>query len=179
MFPLKFDKEGLSAFSMPILDKSKLWHLRFGHLNVGSLTHMSKTQMVKGIPSIDSTNQDCEACALGKHSRSSFPKGKAWRASQPLELVHTDVCGPMRMLSIGESKYILTFIDDFSRKAWVYFLNDNSQVFNNFKYFKLLVENQSGCTIKILRSDNGGEYTSHQFEIFLKENGINHQKATT
>ena len=178
MFPVKFNKDNLSAFSMHIQDKSRLWHLRFGHLSLGSLVHMSKTQMVRGIPSLNDTNQECEACALGKQARNPFPKEEAWRAKCPLELVHTDVCGPMRTPSIGGSKYILSFIDDFSRKTWVYFLHEKSQVFEKFKSFKSFVEKQSGLSLKVLRSDNGGEYTSQQFESFLKEHGIRHQKST-
>ena len=69
----------------------------------------------------------------------------------------------------------LTFIDDYSRKTWVYFLKRKSEVFDIFKEFKILVERQSGHYIKVLRSDQGGEFTSDLFEKFCKEHGIIHQ----
>ena len=105
-------------------------------------------------------NQICEGCALGKHHRHSFPEGKAWRATKPFELIHSDLCGPMKTTSLGGNQYFLTFIDDFSRKTWIYFLKEKSEVFYYFKIFKALVEKQSGFMLKTLRSDRGGEYTS-------------------
>ena len=128
--------------------------------------------MVRGMPNIDRQDQVCEGCALGKHHRDSFPIGKAWRASSPLQLVHSDLCGPMNTTSNGGNRYFLTFIDDCSRKTWVYFLKEKSEVFGHFKTFKAMIEKQSGFMLKTLRSDRGGEYVSNEFEEFLKENGI-------
>ena len=82
----------------------------------------------------------CEDFIFSKHHRDPFPKGKAWRVKKPLELVHSDLYGPMRTNSIGGSRYFLTFIDDYSRKMWVYFLKEKSQVFEIFKKFKTLME---------------------------------------
>ena len=81
----------------------------------------------------------------------------------------------MRTNSIGSSRYFLTFIDDYSRKMWVYFLEEKSQVFDIFKNFKAYVEKESGFSLKILRSDRGGEYMSEKFESFLKKHRIRHQ----
>jgi len=71
---------------------------------------------VNGLPHIDHLNQLCEVCIFGKNHKIPFVK-ELWRAKFPLELVHTDVCGPMNISSIGGNKYFLTFIDDFSRKT--------------------------------------------------------------
>ena len=98
-----------------------------------------------------------------------------WKASNPLELVHTHVCGPLKPMSNGKITYFLTFIDDYSRKTWVYFLKRKSEVFDTFKEFKTLIEKQSGYYIKMLRSDHGGEYTSDEFENYCKDHGIVHQ----
>jgi transposase InsO family protein len=78
----------------------------------------------------------------------------------------------MRTTSFGGAKYFLTFIDDFSRKVWVYSLRLKSEVLERFKEWKALVENQSGHKVKVLRSDNGGEYTSKAFDEFLRTHGI-------
>ena len=77
-----------------------------------------------------------------------------------LEIVHTDLCCPMQTKSLGGSHYFLTFIDDYSRKTWVYFLMKKYETFSKFEEFKAMVEKQSGHQIKILRSDRGGEYDS-------------------
>ena len=136
---------------------------------------MSTKNIVKGLPYIDHPEDVCEGCILGKHHRPSFSKEMRWRASRPLEIVHTDVCGPLKPISTGGNQYFLTFIDDYSRKTWVYFLKRKSEVFDIFKEFKILVERRRGHYIKVLRSDQGGEFTSDLFEMFCKEHGIIHQ----
>jgi len=86
--------------------------------------------------------------------------------------VHTNVCGPIKPMSTGQNRYFLTFIDDFSRKTWIYFLKRKSKVLNCFKDFKVIVEKQSGYKIRTMRSDQGGEYTSNDFEAFCTQQGI-------
>ena len=120
----------------------------------------------------------CEGCIFGQQHRESFPTRKSIRAKAPLEIFHSYLCGPMKTPSILGSHYMLTFIDDFTRKVWVYFLKYKSEVFEMFFHFKALVEKQSGQYIKVLRNDRGGEYISKDFLRFFKENGI-HKKFTT
>ena len=127
------------------------------------------------MPIVDACKSICEVCSLGKLHRLPFPKSGAWRASKKLQLIHTDVCGPMRTPSLNESKYFILFIDDFSRMCWVYFLKQKSEVADVFRRFKSLVENQTDCRIKVLRSDNGTEYTLEKFGSFCEEVGIQHQ----
>ena len=76
-----------------------------------------------------------------------------------LELIHSDVCGPMPSTSLSGYVYYVAFIDDYSHKTWIYFLKSKDEVFGKFKEFKALVENLSERKIKTLRSDNIGEYT--------------------
>ena len=128
--------------------------------------------MVRVLPLIEKLDSLCEGCILGKQHRESFPSGKNIREKASLEIVHSDLCGPMQTPSLANSHYILTFIDDFTRKTWVYFLKNKSEVFEKFGNFKALVENQSGLHIKVLRSDRGGEYISKYFLHFCRENGI-------
>ena len=85
------------------------------------------------------------------------------RTSAPLELIHSDIAGPFPHMSMTQAKYALTFIDDFSRYCWVYFLKHKSEVFDLFKVFRDLVENQSGRKLKILKSKSGGEYVKFYF----------------
>jgi transposase InsO family protein len=80
--------------------------------------------------------------------------------------------------SISGYVYYVSFIDDYSRKTWIYFLKTKDEVFSKFKEFKALIENLSERKIKILRSDNGGEYTSKEFVNFCKDVGIKRELTT-
>ena len=86
---------------------------------------------------------------------------KEGSSSKPLELIHADICGPMRKNSpLGEEYYIL-FIDDFSKMCWIGLIKHKDEEFEKFQIFKALVENELDLKIKCLRSDRGGEYTSN------------------
>ncbi|KAM1154260.1 hypothetical protein ACFX19_037276 [Malus domestica] len=88
-----------------------------------------------------------------------------------------DVCGPMEVESLGRNKYFVTYIDDASRKVWVYLLKSKDQVFQTFQEFHAMVEREIGKPLKCLRSDNGDEYTSHQFREYCVKHGIRHEKT--
>ncbi|CAL8990558.1 unnamed protein product, partial [Prunus brigantina] len=152
-----------------------LWHIRFGHLNYISLKLLQEKDMVQGLPKLQESEKICSGCAIGKSHRSSFDKEKTWRASQPLELIHSDICGPMQTITPAGNIFFLTFIDDYTRMCWVFFLQHKSQVLNVFKRFKSMVELQSGYKIKKLRSDRGGEYTSLEFLKFCDDVGMERQ----
>ena len=89
--------------------------------------------MVIGFPLIDRPERVCEGCIFGKKHRDTFPVGKSYRARTPLEIVRSDIFGPMQTTSIGGYKYFLAFIDDYSRKTWVYFLKHKSDAFGSFQ----------------------------------------------
>ena len=125
-----------TALKTEVVADSWLWHRRLEHLNFQSLKKLEQKKMVYGRPPIHELKEVCEGCALGKHNRGPFPKDQAWRAKAPLELVHTDVCGPMPEASLGGNKYFITFIDDYSRMTWMYFMKEKSDVFTIFKRFQ-------------------------------------------
>ncbi|KAL0308844.1 UNVERIFIED_CONTAM: Retrovirus-related Pol polyprotein from transposon TNT 1-94 [Sesamum radiatum] len=104
-----------------------------------------------------------------KTTQEAIPFRNLWRAKAVLELIHTDVCGPMRTPSHEQNRYFILFIDDYSRMTWVYFMREKSEVFKVFKKFKNLVEKQSGRSIKVLRSDRGKEYNNSEFDKFCEE----------
>jgi hypothetical protein len=148
-----------------------LWHERFGHFNMARLKDldaMVNGMNLKKMP----LHHVCEACIESKHQRTSFPKDETTRASKLLELMHSDVCGLMKTTSRGGARYFVTFINDFSKKTHVYLLRAKGEVFDKFKEYKALVENQIDMKIKTLRSDNGGEFVSKKFDNFLHECGI-------
>ena len=90
---------------------------------------------------------------------------------------HSDVWGPSPIVSYGGSSYFVTFIDDYSRKVWIYLLKRKDDVFNVFKQFRDLFEKIISRKIRCLRTDNGGEFTSMEFENYCKEAGIQRHKT--
>ena len=118
-----------------------------------------------------------EACVIGKIKRAPFKPVGEIRSERKLQIVHSDVCGPMPSESIGGNKYFVTFIADYSRCCAVYFLKSKSEVPDKFKVFEARVFRDCGLRIGTLRSDNGGEYLSQEFRSYLKSMGI-HQELT-
>ena len=156
--------------------KEDLWHRRYGHLGVKSLQQLSRDNMVEGFDYNASNDISfCEPCLKGKHRRSQSPLYSEKRKPKPLELIHSDVCGKISSKSLGRAEYFVTFIDDKTRYVWAYAIKKKSDVFQKFCEWKAEVEKSLGQSVKILRTDNGGEFTSDEFEKYLKKEGIKHQ----
>jgi len=136
---------------------------------------LSEKRMVQGLPKIKLPNEVCEMCCTGKQARSSYKAQVPFKATGKLKVIHSDVCGPFEVKSIGDNSYFVTFIDEFTRKLWIYLLPKKSEVFSVFKKFRLLVQNESDEVISKLRTDGGGEYTSTEFNDFCSSNHINHE----
>ena len=118
MFPLHlsiFDQS--NCFKADIEDISTLWHLRYAHLNFEALKLLEKYNMVTGMPKIDRPAKLCEVCVMGKQERKPFKVRRTKRAWHRLDLVHSDVCGPINPVTLRGSRYFLTFIDDHSGKT--------------------------------------------------------------
>ncbi|KAK1691795.1 hypothetical protein QYE76_008492, partial [Lolium multiflorum] len=146
-----------------------MWHCRLGHIGV---KRMKKLHTDGLLESLDFESLDrCEACLMGKMTKTPF-SGMMERATDLLEIIHTDVCGPMSVASRGGYRYVLTFTDDLSRYGYIYFMKHKSETFEKFKEFQSEVENQRNKKIKFLRSDRGGEYLSYEFGMHLKKCGI-------
>ena len=156
--------------------KEDKWHRRFGHLGVRSLQKLANEQLVNGFD-YDSSREIsfCQACVEGKLHKNQLPVTGGKRAKEPLELVHSDVCGKIQTPSLGGGHYFLTFIDDNTRYVWIYILKNKDQVVEKFVEWKALVENSSGQKLKMLHTDNGGEYTSTEFIKYLKKEGVRHE----
>ncbi|KAM1251312.1 hypothetical protein ACFX2G_034426 [Malus domestica] len=117
-------------------------------LQPGIQMQLQELDMVNGLPELKVNITVCEGCALGKHFRDAFPKETKWRADLPLELIHTDISGPLQTPTKAGNKYFITFTDDCTRMGWVYFLRNKSEAFGVFKRFKATVELQSGFKLK-------------------------------
>ncbi|GJY99250.1 retrotransposon protein, putative, ty1-copia subclass [Tanacetum coccineum] len=151
------------------LDSTLLWHCRLGHISKKRIEKLQHDGL------LDSTDiksfEKCVSCMSGKMARKPYSH-QVERAKDLLGLIHTDVCGPFKIMSRQGANYFVNFIDDFSRYRYVYLLKHKHEVFETFKVFQKEVENQLEKTIKSLRSDRGGEYMSQEFLDHLKEHGI-------
>ena len=107
--------------------------------------------------------QFCEHCVFGKQTRLRFSRS-VHTTRAIFDYVHTDLWGDAPVTSIGGGKYLLTFVDDFSEKVWVYILKSKDEIFAHFRQWKAMVETQIERKVKYLRSDNGTEFRSGEFE---------------
>ena len=104
------------------------------------MQQLRKQGLVDGRPYIHFSKGICEGCVLGKHPQEKFDKGKIQKASFPIYIIHSDLMGSFWHPSISKSRYVLIFVDDFSRFTWIFFLRQKSEVFQHLKDFKALVE---------------------------------------
>ncbi|KAJ9547861.1 LOW QUALITY PROTEIN: hypothetical protein OSB04_020404 [Centaurea solstitialis] len=166
----------LSASTDEIND---LWHKRYDHLSNTSMNLLQQKELVRGLPKFKVSIGVCTSCVRWKQHRETIPKKSKWRATKKLQLIHSDICGPITPASHGNKRYVLTFIDDYSRKLSVYFLHEKSAALATFKSFKNVVEKESGLQICGLRTDRGGEFTSKEFTEFCRCEGIKRQLTTS
>jgi hypothetical protein len=136
----------------------ELWHRILAHIHYRALPALGK--MVTGLPEIQIQHEGvCKGFSLGKNVKGSFPSSDN-RSKEILDLIHSNVCGTMNVASLNGYLYYVLFIDDHSKKNCIYFLKNKDGVLAKFQDFKAQVENLTERKIKVLRSDNGGEYTS-------------------
>lgn len=112
--------------------------------------------MVHGLPQLSTSSITCTDCIRGKQSRDPIPKQSTWRAPQKLELIHADICGPITPASNSNKRYILLFIDDYSRKAWVYFLMEKSEALVASEILNLWLRNKWDCLLNVFALTEGG-----------------------
>lgn len=136
---------------------------------------MSSKHMAHGIPEFGQPKGVCTGCLMAKQSRKSFPNQTSFRASQPLELIHADLCGPISPVTKGGNRYFMLLVDDYSRVMWAYMLATKDEALENFKKFRALVETSTEHKVKMLRTDRGGEFCSNRFAAYCEDTGVARQ----
>ena len=144
------------------------WHARPGHIGRDRMTRLAREGLLGSLTKVDL--QLYEPCLAGKACRKPF--GTTKRAAHPIELVYSDICGPMNKKAHHGASYFLKLIDDYSRYDYVYFLSHRHEALDFFKRFMEEVENKHEKGLKTLRTDHGREYLSDQFKEFCEEKGI-------
>jgi transposase InsO family protein len=147
-----------------------LWHRRLGHTSFSALERIFPDLFKK----CSRSELVCDACEFAKHTRTTYPSFGS-RSSNCFDIIYFDVWGPSRVASLSGFRWFVTFIDCCSRVIWLFLMRSKSKVPDCFRNFQKMVETQYGKRVKILRSDNGTEYTNKSMQDFLRSEGIVHQ----
>jgi hypothetical protein len=150
-----------------------VWHNRMGHRDSKAIQNMVNQNKVSGIIIKPCKFSGvCECCIETKMTRKSIPKKSDSKSAEILDLIHTDVCGPMLKVTPGGKRYFMTMIADHSKYTEVYLLANKSEVPDKIQEYVKHVQTKFGKTPKRIRSDRGGEYSSERLQKFMKSEGI-------
>ncbi|GJV41263.1 retrovirus-related pol polyprotein from transposon TNT 1-94 [Tanacetum coccineum] len=156
-----------------------LWHRRLSHLNFDYINLLSKKDVVIGLPKLKYVkDQLCSSCEVSKAKRSSFKTKVVPSSKGRLNLLHMDLCGPMRVASINGKKYILVIVDDYSRYTWTLFLRSKDETPEVLKDFLTMIQRNLQALVISVRTDRGTEFLNKTLNAFFKEEGIEHQTST-
>ncbi|GJW66203.1 retrovirus-related pol polyprotein from transposon TNT 1-94 [Tanacetum coccineum] len=156
--------------------KSWLWHRRLSHLNFGTINDLTRLDLVDGLPKFKyGKDHLCSACERGKSKKASHPPKLVPSDYSKLELLHMDLCGPMRVASINGKKYILVIVDDFSRYTWVYFLRSKDETPEIIKKFIAQAQLNYKAKVCKIRTDNGTEFKNATLKAHYEKLGIMQQ----
>jgi transposase InsO family protein len=153
-------------------DETWKWHERFGHLHFDALRRLSKEEMARGMPVVNHVEQMCDTCVTTKQRRRAFPTAAAYRAQNQLELVHGDLCGPVTPATPVGNSYILLLVDNATGFMWVVLLPSKDAAVEAIKKVKMAAEVESRRKLKVLRTNNGGEFTVAEFAAYCADEGV-------
>ncbi|GJT61936.1 retrovirus-related pol polyprotein from transposon TNT 1-94 [Tanacetum coccineum] len=152
-----------------------LWHRRLSHLNFDYITLLSKKDIVTCLPKLKYVkDQLCSSCEISKAKRSSFKSKVVPSSKGRLNLLHMDLCGPMRVASINGKKYILVIVDDYSRYTWTLFLRSKDETPEVLKDFLTMIQRNLQAQVITVCTDRGTEFLNKTLHAYFKEEGIEH-----
>nr|GEZ89556.1 hypothetical protein [Tanacetum cinerariifolium] len=156
-----------------------LWHRRLSHLNFDYINLLLKKDIMIGLSRLNYVkDQLCSSCELSKAKRSSFKSKVVPSSIGRLNLLHMDLCGPMRVASINGKKYILVIVDDYSRYTWTLFLRSKDETPEVLKEFLTMIQRNLQALVITIRTDRGIEFLNKTLNAFFKKEGIKHQTST-
>ncbi|KAI3759394.1 hypothetical protein L6452_07171 [Arctium lappa] len=171
---LKPDKE-VCLLSKASAEQSWLWHRRLSHLNFKNINKLVLGGHVKGMPDLKFAKDHlCAAWEKGKMKKASHKPKVVPSTSRSLELIHMDLCGPMRVQSINHKKYVLVMVDDFSRYTWVRFLRSKDETPELIISLLKSIQVSLNQVVQTIRTDNGTEFKNQMLTGYLTSVGISH-----
>jgi transposase InsO family protein len=147
----------------------------FGYISFDSLQHMSKLDMVCGMPKLKHVDQLCDVYMTTKQRHTPSPKKDKYCTQHPLELVHGDVYGPISPATPRGRRYFLLLVDDHTRYMWVVLISGKGDAVASVRWVQAAAEAESGRKPRVIHTDNGGKFTSDEFERHCNDHGILHQ----
>nr|GEW25294.1 hypothetical protein [Tanacetum cinerariifolium] len=179
-----FLQESTSSTPLCLMDKATLtqawlWHRRLSYLNFEYINLLLKKDIVIGLPKLKYVkDQLCSSCELSKAKRSLFKSKAISSLKGRLNLLHMDLCGPMRVATINGKKYILVIVNDYSRYTWTLFLRSKDETPQVLKEFLTMIQRNRQAPVITVRTDKGTEFLNKTLNAFFKEEGIEHQTST-
>nr|GFA78346.1 retrovirus-related Pol polyprotein from transposon TNT 1-94 [Tanacetum cinerariifolium] len=156
-----------------------LWYRRISHLNFDYINLLLKKDIVIGLLKMKYLkDQLYSSCELSKAKRSSFKSKAVLSSKGRLNLLHIDLCGPMRVASINGKKYILVIVNDYSRYTWTLFLRSKDETPEVLKEFLTMIQRNLQASVITVHTDRGTEFLNKTLNAFFKEEGIKHQTST-
>ncbi|GJU32448.1 retrovirus-related pol polyprotein from transposon TNT 1-94 [Tanacetum coccineum] len=156
-----------------------LWHRRLSHLNFDTINLLSMNNIVTGLPKLKSVKDHlCSSCELGKAKRKSFHTKTTPSSKRQLQLLHMDLCGPMRVESINRKKYVLIIVDDYSRYTWTHLLRSIDETPAVLIDFLTLVQKGLHAQVRTVRTDKGTEFLNKTLHAYFAKEGIRHETST-
>ncbi|KAD7477010.1 hypothetical protein E3N88_00146 [Mikania micrantha] len=163
-------------FSKASPKESNLWHRRLGHVNLKNMNQLVQHGLVRGLPVKDfKCDENYAACLKGKQHKVSFPPIEDPKSTACLQMLHMDLFGPVRIMSLAKKKYCLVIVDDYSSFVWTFFLHSKDEAAKYIINFVVYAENQYSLPVKCVRSDNGTEFRNHILDEFYLSKGIKRQ----
>lgn len=178
-YKLKLAEQCLAVVKNHSVNCQHTWHRRMGHRDINVVNAIVVQGLADGIKLADCGERIvCECCLRGKLVRKPFPQVQERKSKRPLDIVHTDLCGPMEHPTPSGNKYFITLIDDFSRFCVVFLLKSKDEAAEKIMEYVRWAENIFNRKPCVLRSDGGGEYVGEKLKQFCRSEGIQQQFST-
>nr|GEZ81298.1 retrovirus-related Pol polyprotein from transposon TNT 1-94 [Tanacetum cinerariifolium] len=156
--------------------KSWLWHRRLSHLNFGAINYIARHGLVRGLPKLKfEKDYLSSACAMGKSTKKTHKPKSENTNQEKLYLLHMDLCGPMRVESVNEKKYIFVIVDDYSRFTWVKFLRSKDETPDFILKFLKMIQVRLKVPVRCIQTDNGTEFVNQTLRDYYEEVGISYE----
>ena len=163
-------------YSKASAEDSWLWHKKLSHLNFKTMNSLVKRELVRGLPQMEFCKEGlCEACEKGKSKKASHRSKDMTNISEPLQLIHMDLFGPVNVMSMSRKRYALVMVDDYSKYTWVLFLHSKDETPQLIIDHLKKIELEANLPVRIIRSDNGTEFKNSILNDFCTEKGISRQ----